>query len=85
MNDRKVTVEVRSVNSKQLDLFLKVPQMLRDKEAELRSMAAEAIVRGKAEVNVYEDAGHYVLEDAHERIVPSVRQFLDRTALERAA
>ncbi|MBL0028769.1 MAG: alpha/beta fold hydrolase [Rhodanobacteraceae bacterium] len=39
----------------------------------------------EAEVNVYEDAGHYVLEDAHERIVPSVRQFLDRTALERAA
>ncbi len=34
----------------------------------------------QAEVNVYEDAGHYVLEDAHERIVPSVRDFLDRTA-----
>lgn len=58
VNDRKVTVEVRSVNSKQLDLFLKVPQMLRDKEAELRSMAAEAIVRGKAEVNVYAELMH---------------------------
>ena len=33
----------------------------------------------QAEVNVYEDAGHYVLEDAHERIVPGVRAFLDRT------
>ena len=31
----------------------------------------------QAEVKVYEDAGHYVLEDAHERIVPSVRAFLD--------
>jgi haloalkane dehalogenase len=34
----------------------------------------------RAEVSVYEDAGHYVLEDAHERIVPAVRAFLDRTA-----
>jgi uncharacterized protein (TIGR00255 family) len=58
VNDRKVTVEVRSVNSKQLDLFLKVPQMLREKEAELRSIAAEAIVRGKAEVNVYAELMH---------------------------
>lgn len=39
----------------------------------------------KADTHVYEDAGHYVLEDAYERIVPSVRAFLDRTALERAA
>jgi len=58
VNDRKVTVEVRSVNSKQLDLFLKVPQMLRDKEADLRALAAEAIVRGKAEVNVYAELMH---------------------------
>ncbi|MBK8612815.1 MAG: YicC family protein [Flavobacteriales bacterium] len=58
VNDRKVTVEVRSVNSKQLDLFLKVPQMLREKEAELRGMAAEAIVRGKAEVTVNAELMH---------------------------
>lgn len=31
----------------------------------------------KAAVTVYEDAGHYVLEDAHERIVPAVQAFLD--------
>jgi haloalkane dehalogenase len=39
----------------------------------------------RAEVNVYDDAGHYVLEDAHERIVPSVRAFLDRTSTAQAA
>jgi uncharacterized protein (TIGR00255 family) len=50
VNDRKVTVEVRSLNSKQLDLLLKVPSMLREKEAELRGIAGEMIVRGKAEV-----------------------------------
>jgi len=32
-----------------------------------------------AEVHRYDDAGHYVLEDAHERIVPALRAFLERT------
>ncbi len=58
VNDRKVTVEVRSLNSKQLDLLLKVPSMLREKEAELRGIAGEAIVRGKAEVAVNAELLH---------------------------
>jgi len=33
-----------------------------------------------AEVNVFEDAGHYVLEDAGERIIAIVKAFLARTA-----
>jgi haloalkane dehalogenase len=31
-----------------------------------------------AEVHRFEDAGHYVVEDAHERIIPLVREFLRR-------
>jgi haloalkane dehalogenase len=34
-----------------------------------------------AEVHRFADAGHYVVEDAHERIVPLLRQFLSRTQL----
>jgi haloalkane dehalogenase len=30
----------------------------------------------QARVQVFEDAGHYVVEDAHERIIPLVREFL---------
>jgi len=30
-----------------------------------------------AEIMTFADAGHYVLEDAHERLVPAIRQFLD--------
>ncbi len=29
-----------------------------------------------ADVDVYNDASHYVLEDAHERIIPRIQQFL---------
>lgn len=49
---KKVTVEVRSLNSKQLDLLVRVPTVYREKEAELRQWAGERIVRGKAELVV---------------------------------
>ena len=32
-----------------------------------------------AEVQAFEDAGHYVLEDKHAVLVPAIRAFLDRT------
>jgi pimeloyl-ACP methyl ester carboxylesterase len=33
----------------------------------------------KAAVGKYPDAGHYVLEDAHARVVPEVQDFLSHT------
>jgi len=35
----------------------------------------------QAEVHAFEDAGHYVLEDRHEVLVPAIRDFLDRHPL----
>ncbi len=35
----------------------------------------------QAEVHAFEDAGHYVLEDRHELLVPAIRDFLDRHPL----
>ena len=52
VNDRKVTIEVRSLNSKQLDLLLKVPSLYKEHEAELRHWASERLVRGKVELVV---------------------------------
>jgi len=52
VHDRKFTVEVRSLNSKQLDLFLKLPSLLKDRENEVRQRVGERVVRGKAEVAI---------------------------------
>jgi haloalkane dehalogenase len=38
----------------------------------------------EAEVHVFEDAGHYVAEDAHEEIVGLMRAFLSRHPLGRS-
>jgi haloalkane dehalogenase len=43
----------------------------------------EFIPRG--EVHRFDDAGHYVIEDAYERIVPLVEQFLEKHPLEAGA
>lgn len=52
INERKVTIEVRSLNSKQLDLSVRMPPIYRERDAELRQWAGERITRGKAELNV---------------------------------
>ncbi|MEO8732878.1 MAG: YicC/YloC family endoribonuclease, partial [Flavobacteriales bacterium] len=52
VNEKKVTVELRSVNSKQLDLQVKMPSVWREKETELRQWAGERVVRGKADLYV---------------------------------
>jgi uncharacterized protein (TIGR00255 family) len=52
VSDKKVTVEIRSLNSKQLDLFLKLPGLYKEKDTELRQLLTERVVRGKCELFV---------------------------------
>ena len=49
---KKITVEVRSLNSKQLDLSVRMPAVYRQMEFELRGLASAAIQRGKADISV---------------------------------
>ncbi len=51
-SSRKITVEVKSLNSKQLDLFMRVPPYLRELEIETRNLAASVLERGKVELSV---------------------------------
>ena len=45
-------VSIRSVNSKQLDLSLRLPSILRDREIELRGILIPALFRGKVDVTI---------------------------------
>lgn len=49
---RKIIVEVKSLNSKQLDLFMRVPPYFRELEIETRNVASAALERGKVELAV---------------------------------
>ena len=50
LEGRTITVEVRSLNSKSLDVSLKIPGNFRDKEQLIRNLAGQVLVRGKVEV-----------------------------------
>jgi len=54
---KKVTIEIRSLNSRQLDLNLRVPSQYRDKESEMRQMISRTLERGKIDVSIYTESG----------------------------
>lgn len=49
---RKITIETRSLNGKQLDLSVKLPARYRQYEYEIRNRVAKALQRGKVDVFV---------------------------------
>lgn len=49
-SERKITVETRSLNGKQLDLSVKLPARYRQFEYEIRNRAAKALQRGKVDM-----------------------------------
>ncbi len=50
LGERKLTIEIRALNSKTLDLNFRLPAMYRSKEIELRKLFSEQVNRGKIDV-----------------------------------
>lgn len=57
--DKKINVEVKSLNSKSLDLSTRIAPLYREKEMEIRQMIASALLRGKVDFSIWieKDAG----------------------------
>lgn len=50
---KKITIELRSLNSKQLDISTRLPSLYREKELELRGLIGKALERGKIDLSVH--------------------------------
>lgn len=50
---KKITVEIKSLNSKNLDLNSRVPSMYREKELEMRDLISKSLTRGKIDFNLF--------------------------------
>ncbi|MBO5225656.1 MAG: YicC family protein [Parabacteroides sp.] len=50
---KKVTVEIKALNSKQLDLSTRIPSIYKEKEMSIRSLLLQSLERGKVEFNIY--------------------------------
>ena len=53
--NKKITVEVKSLNSKNLDLNVRLPQAFREKELELRNVIAKDLERGKVDFSIFSE------------------------------
>jgi uncharacterized protein (TIGR00255 family) len=51
--DKKINVEIKSLNSKALDLNARVAPLYREKEMEMRQMVAQALIRGKVDFSIW--------------------------------
>ena len=49
---KKVTIEIKALNSKQMDLFTRIPSIYREKEMEIRSLLSQKLERGKVELSI---------------------------------
>lgn len=50
--DKRIFIEIKTLNGKQLDMSLRMPSAYREREFEIRSRVTKALVRGKTEVFV---------------------------------
>lgn len=52
-NEKKINVEIKSLNSKTLDLSTRIAPLYREKEMEMRQMIAAALIRGKVDFAIW--------------------------------
>lgn len=50
---KSFTIEAKSLNSKQLDLNLRLPNIYKEKESDMRSLVSKMLVRGKVDIGIY--------------------------------
>lgn len=69
---KKISVEVRSLNSKGLDLNIKLPPQYKDVEIEIRKMLTENLDRGKIDLGVYiESSGTKISNSINKELATS--------------
>ncbi len=49
---KTITIEIKSLNSKQLDLYVRLPNLYKEKELEIRQIISQFVERGKVECSI---------------------------------
>ncbi|WP_261975643.1 YicC/YloC family endoribonuclease [Olleya sp. ITB9] len=73
---KKITIELKSLNSKNLDLNARMPSIYREKELDLRKLIAKQLVRGKVDFSIYVET---TADDTSTQInAPVVKQYMEQ-------
>lgn len=84
---KKVTVELKSLNSKSLDLNARMPSIYREKELSVRKLLADSLERGKIDFSIYvettaEDTSTQINTPVVKQYIEQLRQVIDGDAIE---
>lgn len=78
LQSKKITVELKSLNSKSIDLNARMPGSYREKELEIRKIIASSLVRGKVDFGLYiETTGIETAAQINEQVVKGYLKQLD--------
>ena len=79
VNNKKITIEIKSLNSKQTDINTRIPALYREKDIEIRRVLTDKLVRGKIDLNIYvENLGDDSNSKINEPILKSYFQQLKK-------
>ena len=82
---KKIHVEIKSLNSKSLDLSTRIAPLYREKEIEIRKMVAAALERGKVDMNVWVEktlqSSASINEEAVQNYVQQIRQIIQNCGI----
>lgn len=53
VSNKKITIEIKSLNSKQIDINTRTPALYREKDIIIRKAISEKLIRGKVDLNIY--------------------------------
>jgi uncharacterized protein (TIGR00255 family) len=53
VNNKKIILELKTLNSKQIDINVRIPPVYREKEIEIRKKLADKLIRGKVDLTIY--------------------------------
>jgi len=77
---KKITVEVKSLNSKQVDINIRIPSFYKEKELQVRSFLSSTLRRGKIELSIFventgPDSQHRINKDLVDVYMNSLQEF----------
>lgn len=89
-NRKKIHVEIKSLNSKSLDLNSRIAPLYREKEMELRALVGAKLLRGKVDLTVTAEATHDVAatpvnRDVVESYVAQIRDISEKCGIDSPA
>jgi uncharacterized protein (TIGR00255 family) len=79
---KKISIEIKSLNSKNLDLNVRMSSMYREKELGLRKLIAKKLVRGKVDLSVYvevtaEETSTQINEPVVKKYISDLKNIVD--------